>query len=112
NLSLTIQDILILLLILNYTGRVKELFITGIIIMATSYSLGSPWIINDILLAFLQSFTIPISLASKIPQIIVNHRNKSTGQLSALATFGYTLGTLARVFTTITEVDDVIILTG
>ncbi|CAH1763963.1 13833_t:CDS:1 [Entrophospora sp. SA101] len=112
NLSLTIQDIFILLLILNYTGRIKELFITGTIIMVLSYSLGSSWIINDTILAFLQSLTIPISLASKIPQIIKNHRNKSTGQLSALATFGYTLGALARVFTTMTEVDDVIILTG
>jgi mannose-P-dolichol utilization defect 1 len=111
-LFLTIQNIVILLLILNYSGRSKDLYLTGITIVAISYALGSPMIINDAFLSFLQAVTIPISLSSKIPQIITNYKNGSTGQLSSFAVFGFTAGSLARIFTTLSEVDDLLILTG
>ncbi|KAG9286748.1 hypothetical protein G9A89_012298 [Geosiphon pyriformis] len=111
NFFLTIQNVILLFLILNYRGR-SNFLLTGFAIFAITFALGSPSIINDRILAFLQTLTIPISLTSKIPQIIKNYTNGSTGQLSAFAVFGYTLGSLARIFTTITEVDDSIILTG
>lgn len=56
--------------------------------------------------------TIPLGLMSKIPQILDVQRNRSTGQLSAFAVFNYLLGSLARVGTTLAEVDDVLILAG
>lgn len=55
---------------------------------------------------------MPISLLSKAPQILSNHRLKSTGTLSAFAVFNALLGCLARVFTTATEVKDPVILWG
>src|SRR5204863_110166 len=111
-LFLTIQNIIILLLILNYSGRSRDLYLTGLTIVATSYTLGSPTIINDAFLSFLQAITIPISLFSKIPQIITNYKSSSTGQLSSFAVFGFTAGSLARIFTTLSEIDDTLILTG
>jgi mannose-P-dolichol utilization defect protein 1 len=61
---------------------------------------------------FLQAATLPISLLSKAPQIISNHRAKSTGNLSAFAVFNALLGCLARLFTTQQEVNDPLVLWG
>jgi mannose-P-dolichol utilization defect protein 1 len=60
----------------------------------------------------MQAGVIPIFLASKVPQILTNYTNSSTGQLSAFTVFNYFFGSLARVFTTIQEVNDSIILLG
>jgi mannose-P-dolichol utilization defect protein 1 len=111
-LFITIENIIIILLILNYSSHSKDLYLTGITIVATSYALGSSTIINDTFLSYLQASTIPISLSSKIPQIITNYENSSTGQLSSFAVFGFTVGSLARIVTTLSEVDDSLILSG
>jgi mannose-P-dolichol utilization defect protein 1 len=60
----------------------------------------------------LQAATLPISLLSKAPQILSNHRNQSTGNLSAFAVFNALLGCLARLFTTKQEVNDPLIFWG
>jgi len=60
----------------------------------------------------LQAATLPISLLSKAPQIISNHRAKSTGNLSAFAVFNALLGCVARLFTTKQEVNDPLIFWG
>ncbi|KAJ1310111.1 hypothetical protein OPQ81_006858 [Rhizoctonia solani] len=57
----------------------------------------------------LQLATLPIALFSKLPQIAQNQRARSTGQLSAVAVGAQTLGCLARLFTTATEVDDILV---
>jgi mannose-P-dolichol utilization defect protein 1 len=62
--------------------------------------------------AILQAATLPLSLISKAPQIITNHRNRSTGNLSAFAVFNALLGCLARLFTTKQEVNDPLIFWG
>ncbi|RGB38030.1 hypothetical protein C1646_733270 [Rhizophagus diaphanus] len=111
-LFLTIENIIIIFLILNYSRRSKDLYLTGITIVAISYVLGSSSIINDAFLSYLQALTIPFSISSKIPQIIINHKNSSTGQLSSFAVFGFTAGSLARIFTTLSEVDDSLLLSG
>ena len=63
-------------------------------------------------LAALQLSTLPLSLFSKLPQIRQNYRARSTGQLSAFAVISQVLGCLARLFTTSTEVGDVIVSAG
>jgi len=63
-------------------------------------------------LATLQSLTIPIFAASRLPQIVSNYQHKSTGQLAFLTTALNALGSAARVFTTVQEVGDPIMLTG
>ena len=58
------------------------------------------------LLSVLQAFSIPISLLSKFPQIAELYKNKKCGHLSSTVVFAQLAGTLARVFTTITETGD------
>ena len=41
---------------------------------------------------------------------MTNYKNGHTGQLSAITTFMNLAGTLARIFTTLQEVDDALIL--
>lgn len=56
--------------------------------------------------------TLPLSLFSKLPQIRQNLRSQSTGQLSAFAVISQMVGCLARLFTTATEVGDLLISAG
>jgi len=121
----TIQNLIILGLMLHYSGKNVSAFIIlssflffgNILGRSTSVTqfdgsvVTTAWVSKELLL-ILQAATIPINLFSKIPQIIENHKNKSTGQLSAFTIFNYFAGSLARVYTTLTEVDDVVILSG
>lgn len=51
-----------------------------------------------------------LSIASKLPQILTVYNQGGTGQLSAFAVFNYLLGSASRIFTTLQEVDDKLIL--
>ncbi|TGZ60372.1 hypothetical protein CRM22_008567 [Opisthorchis felineus] len=60
----------------------------------------------------LQTLNVPIMLVSKILQIAANWRNGSTGQLSAITVCLFALGSTARIFTSLEETgDNLIILT-
>lgn len=63
-------------------------------------------------LALLQIATLPLSLSSKLPQIIGNARAGSTGQLSAVAVIAQVFGCLARLFTSSQEVNDRVVTAG
>ena len=60
----------------------------------------------------LQSLTIPIFSASKIPQIVKAYNEQSTGQLDFFMVFLQMLGSLTRVFTTYQSVSDPMYLLG
>ncbi|KAI8991172.1 hypothetical protein BDF20DRAFT_812141 [Mycotypha africana] len=71
------------------------------------------WVMPDGCMSFCFAAQIPIGLASKIPQMRENHKHQSTGQLSVFAVLSSFFGTVARVFTTWTEIhDDVVMLGG
>ncbi|BFZ63053.1 hypothetical protein YB2330_004166 [Saitoella coloradoensis] len=107
-----IQNLVITLLILHF-GRKAGLGAGVLALFASAgYALFNSNYIPHDLLSTLQLLTIPISLGSKIPQILTNARNGSTGQLSAFAVFNYLAGSLARLYTTLTEVDDPLIFWG
>jgi mannose-P-dolichol utilization defect 1 len=109
---ISVQNILILLLVLHYAGKdVVALAATGVAV-AAAYALFDPKLVSYNNLKILQGLSIPLSLASKVPQIITNYRNGSTGQLSAFTVFNYLAGSAARVFTTMTEVSDPVIFWG
>jgi mannose-P-dolichol utilization defect protein 1 len=61
-------------------------------------------------LTYLQSFTIPIFVASRLSQIISTYRLKSTGQQSFITAFLNAIGGFARIFTTLREVKDTLML--
>ncbi|MCJ1313761.1 hypothetical protein MMC25_007441 [Agyrium rufum] len=74
------------------------------------YGLTSPEIVNDPLMANMMVGAGALGVASKIPQIYQNYEEGGTGQLSAFAVFNYLMGSLVRIFTTIQEVDDKLVL--
>ncbi|XP_070505296.1 mannose-P-dolichol utilization defect 1 protein homolog [Chironomus tepperi] len=53
-----------------------------------------------------QGFNIPILLVGKLSQAWTNYRNGSTGQLSAATCFMLLAGSLARIFTSVQETGD------
>ncbi|CCG82804.1 Putative uncharacterized protein [Taphrina deformans PYCC 5710] len=109
---IAIQNVFITLLALHYGKQNSAAAVTVVAIGAALYALFSHGGITFQTLQYLQTLTIPIALGSKIPQIFTIFKNKSTGQLSAFAVFNYLIGSLARIYTTVTEVNDPLIFWG
>merc|ERR1712093_22120 len=63
-------------------------------------------------LQIMQGCVTPIVIASRLPQIWESYKNKSTGQLSFITWFLNFGGSLARIFTTLQEIDDPLVLIG
>jgi mannose-P-dolichol utilization defect protein 1 len=106
------QNVIIAVLVLNYSGRAKTaaLFVAG---LATSaVTLFSRDILDMKTLGYLQAGAGVLGVASKVPQIAAVWQEGGTGQLSAFAVFNYLAGSLSRIFTTLQEVDDNMILYG
>lgn len=124
NASLTIQNMVITLMIIWYEEgksslvhqqspselRRRRVYIAASLMTAASIFLFV--LCPAGLLAVLQALSIPISCISKFPQIAELHRNKEPGHLSAIVVFAQLAGTLARVFTTVTETGDWLIGIG
>ncbi|KAK9450742.1 uncharacterized protein V1518DRAFT_411590 [Limtongia smithiae] len=110
---LFVQDIALIVLILIFSSRViyAAAFVPLVLLASYQMIIAAPGPTLSAL-SVMQAASIPLSLMSKVPQIITIVKNKSTGQLSAVAVFAYLGGSLARVFTTIQEVDDKTILIG
>ncbi|KAI8391499.1 uncharacterized protein BYT42DRAFT_509539 [Radiomyces spectabilis] len=105
---MSVQNVLVTLLILYYHQQLVTMVLTFIGAVGVLY--GCQYLITPWMMAGLYVSTIPLLLASKIPQIHANYVNQSTGQLSVFAVLTYFLGTTARVFTTMTELDDPLML--
>ncbi|RUS20450.1 hypothetical protein BC937DRAFT_95181 [Endogone sp. FLAS-F59071] len=112
SLFLTLQNVIITLLILAYARRRAALASSALGFFLVIQALSSPRITPLLWMQSLYAVTIPINLASKVPQIYTNWSNKSTGRLSAFAVLNYFFGSTARVFTTLTELDDPLVLVG
>jgi len=80
--------------------------LTGILLLVFSRIVPLP------ILAVGQTITIPIFIVSKVPQIVLLFRTKSAGQLSLITFALNTLGAAARVFTTLQELADPLMLTA
>lgn len=109
---ISVQNVAIILLILHFAK--KDVYAAGVLggVLAFAAALFEPRVVPYRYLQILQGLSIPLSLASKLPQIVTNYQNGSTGQLSAFTVFNYLAGSLARVFTTLTEVNDPFIFWG
>lgn len=84
---------------------------TTLVAILTTY-LFSPTLCSAHTLVVLQALTIPISLLSKVPQIVELYRQKAPGQLSAIVVGAQFAGSLARIFTSLTETDDPLLFWG
>lgn len=106
------QNIVICVLVLRYSGREAAAAVFVAALAVAGGSLFAPGLVDGRVLARLQAGAGVLSVGSKLPQIIAVARNGGTGQLSAFAVFNYLVGSLSRIFTTIQEVDDPLILYG
>ncbi|KAI2604605.1 mannose-P-dolichol utilization defect 1 protein [Hypoxylon sp. NC1633] len=106
------QDVIITLLVLNYSGRsgIAPLFYAALATSIAGLFYGD--IISQHTLSYLQAGAGVLGVASKVPQIAAIFQEGGTGQLSAFMVFNYLAGSLSRIFTTLQEVDDKLILYG
>ncbi|EDV99353.1 mannose-P-dolichol utilization defect 1 protein homolog [Drosophila grimshawi] len=111
NTFLAIQTVAIAVLVLFFGGRRPHAVIFLLGYATILYVLNSGMTSMRVLLA-IQSCNIPILLVGKLSQALTNYRAGSTGQLSAATVILMFAGSLARIFTSIQETgDQMIILT-
>lgn len=106
------QNVVISVLVLNYSGRASAAAGFVAVVACTVAALFAENIVNSQALSYLQAGAGVLGVASKVPQILTIFQQGSTGQLSAFAVFNYLAGSLSRIFTTLQEVDDKLILYG
>ncbi|KAL4763744.1 putative monosaccharide-P-dolichol utilization protein [Aspergillus foveolatus] len=107
------QDVLVGVLVLTYAGRSAAAAAFVAVVAASIYSLlVDTSIVDAQTMAYLQAGAGVLGVASKVPQILTIWQEGGTGQLSAFAVFNYLAGSLSRIFTTLQEVDDKLILYG
>lgn len=102
---LAIQTALIAAMVLYYSGRTgfSAFFIISFLIVC--YVLMGGFTPRELLWSA-QGLNIPILLIGKLSQAITNYKNGSTGQLSAITCFMLFFGSLARIFTSVQETGD------
>ena len=66
--------------------------------------------VNDYMWYLIGSSGIPLVSISRISQIIISFRDKSTGPLSAFTFLMNIAGSVSRIFTSIKETGDIIII--
>ncbi|KAI9815990.1 MAG: hypothetical protein M1827_001982 [Pycnora praestabilis] len=109
---IAVQNVVIACLVLRFSGRdgMAAVFVVG---LATAlWALFQNGVVDMTMLSWLQAGAGVLGVASKAPQIWTVWREGGTGQLSAFAVFNYLVGSLTRIFTTLQEVDDRLILYG
>ncbi|KAI9367156.1 hypothetical protein BJX61DRAFT_547764 [Aspergillus egyptiacus] len=110
---IAVQDVLVGVLVLTYAGRSAAAAAFIAVVAASIYALlVDTSLVDGHTMAYLQAGAGALSAASKVPQILTIWQEGGTGQLSAFAVFNYLAGSLSRIFTTLQEVDDKLILYG
>ncbi|KAI5304283.1 hypothetical protein KEM56_006664 [Ascosphaera pollenicola] len=135
---IAVQDIAIALLVLAFSGKKAGAgaFLAAVVGVVYALMFSGETIVDSEKMGLLQAGAGVLGVASKVPQIFTIWREGTTGQLSAFAVssnviyfmlctrehmtnipsptqvFNYLAGSLARVFTTLQEVDDKLILYG
>ncbi|CAK7240661.1 MAG: hypothetical protein STHCBS139747_002107 [Sporothrix thermara] len=118
-----VQNVVITLLVLHYSGRgAAAAVLAAVLAIAATALFSAPGsgagvgsgvsalAVSATQLGYLQAGAGALGVASKIPQILAIWQQGSTGQLSAFTVFNYLVGSLSRIFTTLQEVDDKLIL--
>ncbi|MCJ1443164.1 MAG: hypothetical protein MMC23_003662 [Stictis urceolatum] len=106
------QNLAIAAAVLHFSGKSTgaAVFVAGV--AAAGFALSQESIVGMDSLRTLAAGAGALGVASKIPQIVTIWQEGGTGQLSAFAVFNYLFGSLSRIFTTLQEVDDPVILYG
>lgn len=106
------QNFIILILIVFYQKlpRAPAIFLALLYIVSLFFLYSN--FVSMPVLTILQICSIPIMNLARIPQILLNWRRKGTGELSPITLGLQLLGNVARIFTTIAQVKDPLMLTG
>lgn len=108
----SLQNGLLVLMIGFYGNKMMQLiFFTAIYSVLLSTLLVPNYVSNE-QMAMLQVSTIPITALARLPQIIQVWSSGSAGQLSSISLFLIMAGSLARLYTTVAEIKDPILLIG
>lgn len=105
NTFLALQTAAIAALVLYYNGHASKSVAFVALYAAIVYVLNSGLTPMKVLVT-VQSLNIPILLVGKFSQAWTNFRNGSTGQLSAVTVCLLFAGSLARIFTSMQETGD------
>ncbi|CAH0603359.1 unnamed protein product [Chrysodeixis includens] len=106
---LAIQTAAIAALVLHYAGTSGRAVVFLSVYVAIVSALISGFTPTDVLWT-MQAVNVPIIVFAKSIQIFTNYKNGSTGQLSAITCFLLFGGSIARIFTSIIETGDFIII--
>jgi len=106
---LALQTAIIAFLVLSYGGGKGKAIMFACLYPMMVFVLNSGITPMNILVG-LQSINIPILLTAKFTQAYANFANKSTGQLSAATVTLLFAGSLARIFTSIQETGDTMMI--
>ena len=109
SLFLLLENFLICLAVLNYDNRKKSCFVFAILYSLCFAALMSGFIPINILW-YLQSLNLPLAIGGKMMQAWSNYKNRHTGQCSAITATCLCLGCIARIFTTIQETKDTLMI--
>merc|ERR1719195_2116580 len=103
---------IIALLVLLYGGNTLTTILFSAAYGAIVFAITQPGLVPEEVLWYGQAANIPMIVVGKLIQAATNFKNGHTGQLSAITVFLLTAGSLARIFTSIQETgDQVMILT-
>lgn len=94
----------------RYDGNTIFTVLFSLIYGATVFAITTPGLVPTQVLWYGQAANIPMIVLGKMIQVIANYRQGHTGQLSAVTVFLLTLGSLARVFTSIQETGDMVVI--
>ncbi|KAF5863644.1 Mannose-P-dolichol utilization defect 1 protein [Aspergillus alliaceus] len=110
---IAVQDVVVGVLVLTFADRPTAAAAFIAVVAASVYALlFDQTLVDAHTMSLLQAGAGALGVASKLPQIVTIWREGGTGQLSAFAVFNYLAGSLSRIFTTLQEVDDKLILYG
>jgi len=109
SLFIAIQVIILLGLLFYYN---EHMMYTGIFVpvYGTAVWYLTSGLASMELLSTLQASVIILMLASRLSQVVATFMNKTTGQLSFITSFLNWAGTAARIFTTVQETEDPILI--
>jgi mannose-P-dolichol utilization defect protein 1 len=91
---ISLQNVILVLLVLGYTGRLKAAL--PLLAGYTTWIWWSIQIASSSTLEVLQGLTIPLLIASRVPQIYTNFAARSTGQLALLTWALNFLGSIGK----------------
>ncbi|KAL8989892.1 MAG: hypothetical protein Q9169_008255 [Polycauliona sp. 2 TL-2023] len=109
---ISIQNLIICVLVFVFSGRTVAASVFVGAVGVGVWALLDKGVVGMEMLGWMQAGAGAVGVASKGPQIWANWERGGTGVLSAFTVFTYLAGSLSRIFTTIQEVDDKLILYG